>query len=97
MNSRQLDRIKGQLYVTCVNPVIEERVFAYITDELEDSAVEEVEDHLLECRHCREFFLIMLSVRGEAQKAGDLRSSEDRLASNGTLVPRLADSRKKWA
>lgn len=96
MNKRQLNCTAEQLYVACTNPVIQIQVFPYITDQLEDSAAEEVEDHLLECRHCREFFLIMLSIRGEAQKAGNLHDDETRLASNDAPVPRLADSRKKW-
>jgi hypothetical protein len=97
MNKKQLNYTKEQVCVACTNPTIEEQVFAYIADQLEDSVVEEVEDHLLECRHCREFFLIMLSVRGEAQKVSNLHGSEDCLTLNDVLVPRLANSRKKWS
>lgn len=97
MNKRKLNCTAEQVDVTCTNPAIQEQVFAYITDKIEDSAAEEVEDHLLECRHCREFFLIMLSIRGEAQKVGNLHVSEHWLTSNDALVPRLADSRKKWS
>jgi predicted anti-sigma-YlaC factor YlaD len=97
MNKRQLNYTAEKLCVTCTNPVIQEQVFAYIADQIEDSAAEEVEDHLLECRHCREFFLIMLSIRGEAQKVSRPHGSQDCLTSNDALVPRLADFRKKWS
>jgi len=96
MNKNQLDYTEVQSYVTC-NPHIQERVFAYIADQLDGSGAEEVEDHLLECRDCREFFLKMLSIRKEAQQQGRLNGGEDCRTSNETLVPMLADYRKKWS
>jgi hypothetical protein len=95
MTTKELDFTKGQRRAACTNPRIEKQVLAYIVDRLKDSKAEEVEDHLLECLPCREFFLIMLNVRREAQQAGNLQGGEDWLASNETRVPRLADTREK--
>lgn len=97
MNKNQLDYTEVQSYAICTNPPIQERVFAYIADQLDGSGAEEVEDHLLECRDCREFFLTMLNVRKEVQKQGNLNGNEGIPKSNETLVPMLADYRKKWS
>jgi anti-sigma factor RsiW len=53
----------------CTRPALGARLPDYIVDLLEDLAAEEVEDHLLECRHCKERYLTILRVRGAAIQA----------------------------
>lgn len=53
----------------CVDPATGERISEYLADPLDSPAAEEVEAHLLDCLHCREFFLTILSIRGEARMA----------------------------
>lgn len=86
---------EAQFCGKCTETSIQEQVFSYLADDLEDSAAEEVEDHLLECRHCREFFLAMLNTRGEASMAQSASGGGTGRVSNDGSVPRLADFRKK--
>jgi anti-sigma factor RsiW len=53
----------------CTRPALGELLPDYIVDLLEDPAAEEVEDHLLECRHCKERYLTILRIRGAAIRA----------------------------
>jgi predicted anti-sigma-YlaC factor YlaD len=59
----------AQLSGACTYPATGERLSEYLADPLESPAAKEVEEHLLDCRHCREFFLTILSMRGEARMA----------------------------
>lgn len=70
----------------CINPAAGERLSEYLADPLESPAAKDVEAHLLDCRHCREFFLTVFSLRDAARTAqqtqedaggGDARSEQD--------------------
>jgi Putative zinc-finger len=87
---------EAQVNGACTNPVIREHLSFYITNPLEDPSAEEVEDHLLDCRHCREVFLIMLSVRNEARVSRDKHNGENGRAAHDVKVLQLADFRKEW-
>jgi predicted anti-sigma-YlaC factor YlaD len=80
----------------CVNPEARKELYAYISGTLESSESGEVEDHLLECRNCRDFFLIMLSVGDEARASHELRSDAEALTRGGAHVPPPDDFKKKW-
>lgn len=80
---------------TCSNPVVGERVSAYVTDPLGDPSAEEVEDHLLDCRHCRDFFLVLLSLRDEARRTKNRRGENGRASSEAAIF-QLSDCRKEW-
>lgn len=81
----------------CTHPTLGERLSAYIVGLLEDTEAKEIEDHLLDCRSCREFFSSVLSMRGEARKMNATRIGTDESTANGTKVLRLADFRKEWS
>jgi predicted anti-sigma-YlaC factor YlaD len=51
----------------CDCPDIAGRLYAYIDEPINEPAAAEFEDHLLECRDCREFFLTTLKLRREAR------------------------------
>jgi anti-sigma factor RsiW len=53
----------------CTCPSLGARLPDYIVELLEDLAAEEVEDHLLECRHCKERYLTILRIRSAALQA----------------------------
>ena len=59
---------------SCGNPNIREYLSEYATDSINHPLAGEIEEHLLECRYCREVFLVMLGVR--KQMAGNRNASE---------------------
>jgi anti-sigma factor RsiW len=80
----------------CTNPVIGDRLSAYISNPLDDATAEEVEDHLLECRHCRKFFLTMLRIRGEARRTKDAPDGDNGRAPSDEKLVRFPDFKKEW-
>ncbi len=52
----------------CDRPDISGRLYAYLDDPINEPVAEEIEDHLLACRDCREFLLLTLSLRREARQ-----------------------------
>ncbi len=81
---------------SCTDPQVGEGLSAYITDPLEEGA-EDVEDHLLNCRPCREFYLTMLDILDEARaKNGARGGSNNGHTPDEEATPSLADFRKSW-
>lgn len=67
-----LSKSKEELVgAVCTQSGFTERVDRYLDDPLNDPEAEEIEDHLLDCRACREFVDTMLSVRGEGARAAN--------------------------
>ena len=52
----------------CERPDISGRLYAYLDDPINEPAAEEIEDHFLECRDCRELFLTTTNLRDAARK-----------------------------
>lgn len=96
MNMKQHEFAAAQSSGVCADPVVGERLFIYFSNPLEDPAAEEVEDHLLDCRHCRNILLTMLSLQNETRRASDVSFNHDGSASNDAKVARLADFEKEW-
>jgi predicted anti-sigma-YlaC factor YlaD len=67
-----------------------------LADPLESPVAREVEDHLLECRYCREFFLAVLSMRGEARMVKAMRAGTDGGPLSNAKVTKLSDFKKEW-
>lgn len=86
---------EAQPFEKCSNPDIRKQVFKYLLDDLDDHEAEVVEDHLLECRYCRETFLTMLRIRTEADGAKNLRERRGEPAPNDAQILKLADSQKQ--
>ena len=80
----------------CIYPDTGEKLSDYLAGPLESVVAKEVEDHLLECLHCREFFLTVLSIRGEARMAKAASGGEEPHAAEDAKVLRFADFRKEW-
>lgn len=97
MNTSKHQFAEAQVNGVCENPDVRERLPVYITNPLEDPSANEVEDHLLDCRHCRELFVMMLRLHNEARSAKNLRGGGGNgRAANEAQVLRLADFRKDW-
>ena len=79
----------------CVVRGAKESLYGYISGALESFEAVEVEDHLLGCRPCRDFFVTMLDVRAEARTSKELRDAEGIPEPDGTQVIRLGDFRKR--
>ena len=97
LTDAQLDGAKvtdAQPDGACINPAMGERLSAYLADPLESPAAQEVEAHLLDCRHCREFFLTVLSFRGEARMAQKTKDGEEQCAEQHPKVLKMAHYRK---
>jgi len=67
----------SHLAISCVSPKIGERLPDYIVDLLNDEEAFVVEQHLAECRLCKERYLLMLRVRSEAASHKEVTVPED--------------------
>lgn len=94
MNTSQHKHPVAHVSVSCAKPGIRQHLSIYITDPLDDPLAEEVEDHLLDCRHCREFFMTMLQLRDEARRQKEARGGGNGRPSNEAKVFSLADFKK---
>ena len=57
--------IRSEVEGSCSNGAIKERLADYLVDPLDEKLAEVVEEHLLDCRTCRELVLLMLEARQE--------------------------------
>lgn len=100
MNKNQYEvnaaQAEAQSDETCTHPHVGGRLADYLADPLNYSTAQEVEDHLLECLYCREFFLAVLSIRGEARMVKQMSAGANGGQSDSTKVTRLADFKKEW-
>lgn len=74
----------------CTNPTIGEGLSTYIVSPLDDPAAEEVEDHLLECRHCREFYLRMVDIQAGERGKSSLTGVRDEAKTHTLKALRFA-------
>lgn len=81
---------------SCADPEIREQLAEYINSPLADPSAAEIENHLLECRHCREFFVTMLNLRKLHGSAEKRRARNRRKALKNANVINLADFREEW-
>jgi hypothetical protein len=88
---------KAQAREVCACPAVGERLYDYIVDLLEDPVAEEVEDHLLNCRCCRQEYLKLLSLRGAKGEPETKHDDGDAGAPNDKNVFSLAGFRKEPA
>lgn len=63
--------------IACVAPTTGEKLPAYIVDLLNDEEAFEVEQHLAECKLCKERYLLMLQVRSEAPLRKEITVPQD--------------------
>jgi len=68
MNTSVIESAEKIVGNVCTESKLTERVSRYLDDPLNNPGAEEIEDHLLNCRACREFVDTMLSIRGEATR-----------------------------
>jgi hypothetical protein len=88
MNTKLNRATEETVGVVCCQPAIRKRLFEYVVDPLRYQGAEEVEDHLLDCRDCREFVDAMIGMRAVARRL-------DEAGSSGSRVTRIADFRKE--
>jgi hypothetical protein len=96
MNKNHHEFNEAQSDEACTYPHAGGRLADYLADPLESPVAQEVEDHLLECRYCREFFLAVLSIRGEARMVKTMSGNADESPSGDANVMRLSDFKKEW-
>jgi hypothetical protein len=80
---------------TCTCTDLGAKLRDYVLDLLEDLAAEEVEDHLLDCRNCRDRYLKALNILGTADGSEPELSQGERCALKGARVLRMADFKKR--
>lgn len=78
----------------CLSRGFRERLAAYVTNPLDYPSAEEIEDHLLDCRDCREFFLTMLKMRSHTTQSKNKAFRNGATDTDQAEVFRLADFRK---
>jgi anti-sigma factor RsiW len=69
MGTNLIESTEEVVGAVCTKPGFAELVNKYLDDPLSAPEAKEVEDHLLDCRACREFVDMMLSIRGEAARS----------------------------
>ena len=89
-------RSEAQSNEACTYPHVGGRLAEYLADPLNFSAAQEVEAHLLECLHCREFYMAMSSIFSEARRVKGMSARTDESPPNNAKVTRLADFKKDW-
>lgn len=92
MNNSQKKIARAQFEQPCIRPEIGELLPDYIVDLLSDSAAEEVEEHFLSCRQCREDYLRIISIRRLAKAKEKVASKNPQ--ESGAEVFRIADFKK---
>lgn len=75
--SREGDASPDSVGNVCNSPALGELLPDYIAELLADSIEEEVEDHLLDCLHCRENYLKVLSISNALRSAKAARDNKD--------------------
>jgi predicted anti-sigma-YlaC factor YlaD len=63
--------------IACESPTIGEKLPDYIVDLLNDEEAFVIEQHLAECKFCKERYLLMLAVRSEAPQRGIVAAAEN--------------------
>lgn len=81
MNTYHNQMTGAQFREACICPATGSLLPDYILDLLEDTVAEKVEEHLVNCRSCKETYLTILRIRGAARRKDPARraanSSED--------------------
>jgi hypothetical protein len=77
----------------CERPDISGRLYAYLDDPINEPSADDIEEHLLGCRDCREFLLMGLKLRRAGREAQVANSEE--IAGSAEVVS-LADFRKEY-
>lgn len=75
--SREGDASPASAGRVCNSPAFGELLPDYIAELLADSIEEEVEEHLLDCLHCREKYLKVLSIGNALRRAKGARNDKD--------------------
>jgi len=68
MNTMSHHMIKAYYQEECIYPALGEMLPDYVVELLEDTAAAGVEDHLLDCLHCRETYLKMLTLEAPRRR-----------------------------
>lgn len=101
VQSRELRITPSLVWGVCDSPAVGELLPDYIAELLADSIAEEVEDHLLDCLHCREKYLKVLSISDALRRAkarcGDKNGYElpDERTSSAAKVFKMSDFKKR--
>jgi hypothetical protein len=80
-NSKVNTRLRRS--VLCTSPALGAQVPDYIVDRLDDEQAEVVENHLLDCKHCREMYLTIIRIRDTGRRQ---RLAADQKAQNRDRV-----------
>lgn len=97
--TEQDESIDNKAGGTCSRPALREQLAVYILNPLTDPAAEEIEEHLLDCRSCRELFLTMLKLRDSERQDRKLRAHAaggGAARSGSAQVFRFADFTREW-
>lgn len=83
---------KAHHHAQCIDTHIRELLPDYMVELLVDTAAEEeVEEHLIFCRRCREDYLKFLGIRSSARHARMTRGDEERLGAGDAELLSRAD------
>lgn len=91
----KIQGIGGEVSDTCANPHISKQIPEYVNNPLEDPSAKVIENHLLECRSCREFFILLLQLRSVYGNAGKQKARRRKALKSANVVT-LADFKKAW-
>ncbi len=96
MNRQQNTIEKGaEVSDACADPHISKLIPEYVNNLIADPSANEIENHLLECRHCREFFITLMQLRIIHGNRGKRRARRRKALKSSSVVT-LADFKKAW-
>jgi hypothetical protein len=103
MSVSSLFSVATQAQKKCTCPTLGEMLPDYVVELLADAACVEVEDHLLDCLHCRKKYLKMLSFIGARRQVNGKpgfeagSAQQDTLTSSKAKVLSMADFKRRCA
>lgn len=66
--NNSIHHAKTERSISCTSPALGAQVPDYIADLLDDEKSEVVENHLLDCKYCREMYLAIVRLRESGRR-----------------------------
>ena len=87
--------IEPQSEEVCIDPAVGSLLPDYIVDLLEETAAEQVDQHLIDCQSCKEKYLAILRICSTAHEAKTVHGDDNGHKSNDAKVLKLTDFKRR--
>lgn len=86
--------IEAQSEEVCIDPAVGSLLPDYLVDLLEETAAEQVDQHLLDCHRCKETYLAILRNCYTAQETKTVHGDDNGHQPNAAKVMKMTDFKK---